>query len=33
METVAGSASNELTNVQKLFDLYSQDKFLKKKYV
>ncbi|GIC16609.1 VgrG protein [Vibrio cholerae] len=31
METVAGSASNELTNVQKLFDLYSQDKFFKEK--
>ncbi|MBF4334448.1 T6SS phospholipase effector Tle1-like catalytic domain-containing protein [Vibrio anguillarum] len=28
VETVAGSATNELTNVQKLFELYSQDKYL-----
>ncbi|NGZ68785.1 DUF2235 domain-containing protein [Vibrio aestuarianus subsp. cardii] len=28
VETVAGSAANELTNVQKLFELYSQDKYL-----
>lgn len=28
LETVVGSAANELTNVQKLFELYSQDKYL-----
>ncbi|WP_119566735.1 T6SS phospholipase effector Tle1-like catalytic domain-containing protein [Vibrio cholerae] len=31
IETVAGSATNELTNVQKLFDLYAQDKYFEDK--
>ncbi|ENM5748504.1 T6SS phospholipase effector Tle1-like catalytic domain-containing protein [Vibrio mimicus] len=30
-ETVAGSATNELTNVQKLFDLYARDKYFEDK--
>ncbi|RTZ16724.1 DUF2235 domain-containing protein [Vibrio aquaticus] len=33
VETVAGSATNELTNIQKLFERYSQDKYFENQNV